>query len=128
VWIAAGKVPYVAGIELVDFRPAARIYYGCPHPSFQDESPFCGGRMPVKFPRRSGLQAHRDAGDARGDGQFLYGRFLAEAPCYDFPWDCSSANLNVGSSFPENSGSGTLFLKGKFAASPVCHVIESPLR
>jgi hypothetical protein len=83
VWIAARKVPDVAGIEVVDFRAAARIHECRADTAFQDEGPFRGGRTPVKFPRHTGLQAHRYAGDTFGNRQFFDSRFLAVAAAQD---------------------------------------------
>src|SRR5271154_4935665 len=47
---------------------------------------------------------------------------LPKLPPMTLPWDFSKANLNVGSSLPESSGSGTLFLKGKSVTSTPCHI------
>jgi hypothetical protein len=53
---------------------------------------------------------------------------LPKLPPMTLPWDCSKANLNVGSSFPDKSGSGTLFLKGKSVMLPVCDIASLLLR
>jgi len=49
----------------------------------------------------------------------LDGRFLAEAAAVDLAGRFLESNLKVGSSLPDRSGSGTLFLNGNSATLPV---------
>src|SRR6185437_6666880 len=49
---------------------------------------------------------------------------LPKLPPLTLPLDCSRANLKVGNSGPDSSGSGTLFLNGKSATLPVCAMAE----
>ena len=83
VAVAAGKVPDVAGFEVVGFGVALGIDDGRSHAAVDHERPFGGGGVPVQLAHHAGFQDHRDAGDALGDRQLLDGRLAADAAADD---------------------------------------------
>src|SRR5512133_9667 len=63
VRVPARKIPDVARLKVVRLRLPCRIDHRSAHASFQDERPFCSGRVPVKLPHHARLKLHRHASD-----------------------------------------------------------------
>ena len=85
VAVAAGKVPDVAGAEVVDAGMSLRIDDRGTHPSVDHEGPLGGGRVPVKLPHHPRLETHRHPGDPLRDRQLLDRGLLAVAAAEDAP-------------------------------------------
>ncbi len=111
--VAAGKIPDIARIEVVDLGGAGRIERGGAHTSLEHEGPFRGGRMPVKLPRDTRLQAHGDTGDAFGDRQLCDRRLLAEAAAHDFALGLLQGELERRQLLARKDGVRHVVLEGK---------------
>src|SRR5580700_4192664 len=84
VAMAAREIPSVAGAEFVDGGLAVGHDDGGADAAFNHVSPFGGERVPVELANGSGFEAHGDAGDALGDGELGYCRFIGGAG-FSFP-------------------------------------------
>ena len=83
VAMTAGKVPDVAGVEVVRLRTPCGSMTVVRTRSFDHEGPLGGGGMPVQLAHHARLEPHRDAGQPLGDRQLLDGRLLAIAAADD---------------------------------------------
>ena len=77
VAVTAGKVPDVAGIEVVGLGEAVGIDDGGANAPLEHERPFGRGGVPVHLAHRAGLELHRNPGNSLGDRQLRDRRFLA---------------------------------------------------
>jgi len=79
VAVAAGKIPDVAGLEIVGLGTPPRVDHGRAHAAFYDKRPLGRGGVPVQLAHGARLQLHRHARDPLGDRQLLDCRLLAVA-------------------------------------------------
>ena len=83
VAVAAGKIPDVAGIEIIGLGKAARIDHGGADAALEHERPFGRGGVPVQFAHRTRLELHRHAGNSLRDRQLRDGGLLAKTVADD---------------------------------------------
>ncbi len=79
VAVAAREIPGIADAEIGDVGLAFGRDDGGAAAAFDHVGPLGGERMPVQLADGAGVEAHGDAGDALGNGEFLGGGFLGGA-------------------------------------------------
>ena len=116
VAVAARKIPDVARLEVVGLRAALRVDDGGTHPAFGNEGPLRGRGVPVQLAHDAGLHAHRDAGDALGNGQLGDGRFFAVAASHHLSFGLLQLELEGRQLLPRGHGIGNVVLEAGVAA------------